>query len=176
MREVLSFAQVDTSHSTFSIPIVQVVNHFRTNFEQCDRPFLSVLQWHLSWASKWLRFYSRLPSKLVVVVGKTLLIHCLLFLCSSSYGKHKLFPCVCYIALLADGSKKMVANFWNWLLFRYFSELAVFLTEWIRDVLSHPLKPWITKMSWHILPRICFAWPLFQTSANCWFCFGSYVK
>ena len=35
-REVLSFAQVSTSYLTFSMPIVQVVNHFRANFEQYD--------------------------------------------------------------------------------------------------------------------------------------------
>ena len=71
---------------------------------------------------------------------------------------------------------KMVANFWNWLLFWYFSKIADFSTEWIRDVVSHPEKAWITKMPWHILSRICFVWLIFQTSASWWLCFGSYVK
>ena len=46
---------------------------------------------------RWLRFVKRLFSKLLVAVGKMLLIHCLLFLCGISYGQHNLFTCISYI-------------------------------------------------------------------------------
>ena len=46
---------------------------------------------------RWFRFVRRLSSKLLVEVGKMLLIHCLLFLCGVSYGQHNLFTCIYYI-------------------------------------------------------------------------------
>ena len=60
-------------------------------------------------------------------------IHCLLFLCGSGYGKHKLFACIYYTAFVRRMVKKMVVNFWNWFLFRYFYKTADFPTEWMRD-------------------------------------------
>ena len=114
-----SVAQVGTSRLTFSIPIVYVVNHSTPTLNSVIDPFW-VFCSSIWGGSNWLRFDSRLASTFFVVVGKTLLMYRLFFLCGSMHGKLKFFVCIYYMALVHRRIQKMVVNFWNWLIFKYF--------------------------------------------------------
>ena len=116
---------------------------------------------------RWLRFVERLSSKLLVALGKILLIHCLLFFVVSVMDSVICSPASIIPFFLAEDSKikkekkkEMVINFWNWLLFRYFCKTTGFLIGYCYCVTS----------------GTCLARLIFQTSADYRLCFGSFEE